>query len=225
MFQELNSPYDACVVASADLTLLECLEDSDCGRGTCHRGQCLSPVWHVAVRHVRTRETGNTPLPPPSVSRTNISFMEFLQKMLLIRNVIPTIKTLEVLHIYRAISEEVHQMQPVKIIPTLYTQHSRCYIIYTRCCLFLILVFLLFYINYHVEVPLTGGHFKLTVISLLKPSNYIFAPVACCPQTSEPRHILILLTLGCCPSKHLFKVVFIVFFRPWVGNIVMWWWC
>ena len=107
----------------------------------------------MAVRHVRTRETGNTPLPPPSVSRTNISFMEFLQKMLLIRNVIPTIKTLEVLHIYRAISEEVHQMQPVKIIPTLYTQHSRCYIIYTRCCLFLILLLVLFNINYHVEVP------------------------------------------------------------------------
>ena len=25
-YKELNSPYDACVVASADLTLLECLE-------------------------------------------------------------------------------------------------------------------------------------------------------------------------------------------------------
>ena len=73
--------------------------------------------------HVHPRETFL-----PSVSWTNISFMEFLQKMLLIRNVIPTIKTLEVLHIYRAISEEVHQMQPVIIIPSLYTQHSRCYI-------------------------------------------------------------------------------------------------
>ena len=43
IFQELNSPYDACVVASADLTLLECLEDSDCGRGTCHQGTCRTP--------------------------------------------------------------------------------------------------------------------------------------------------------------------------------------
>jgi len=42
-YKELNSPYDACVVASADLTLLECLEDSDCGRGTCHNGICKSP--------------------------------------------------------------------------------------------------------------------------------------------------------------------------------------
>jgi len=42
-YKELNSPYDACVVSSADLTLLECLEDSDCGRGTCHRGQCRTP--------------------------------------------------------------------------------------------------------------------------------------------------------------------------------------
>ena len=61
MFQELNSPYDACVVASADLTLLECLEDSDCGRGTCLRGQCLSPVWHVqwdTCIHVRQHTLG-----------------------------------------------------------------------------------------------------------------------------------------------------------------------
>ena len=42
-FQELNSPYDACVVASADLTLLECLEDSDCGRGQCRQGLCTAP--------------------------------------------------------------------------------------------------------------------------------------------------------------------------------------
>ena len=42
-FQELNSPYDACVPASADLTQLECLEDSDCGRGTCHLGKCRTP--------------------------------------------------------------------------------------------------------------------------------------------------------------------------------------
>jgi hypothetical protein len=42
-YKELNSPYDACVVASADLTLLECLEDSDCGRGSCHNGICKSP--------------------------------------------------------------------------------------------------------------------------------------------------------------------------------------
>ena len=41
--QELNSPYDACVVASADLTLLECLEDSDCGRGQCRDGLCIAP--------------------------------------------------------------------------------------------------------------------------------------------------------------------------------------
>ena len=41
--QELNSPYDACVVASADLTLLECLEDSDCGRGQCRQGLCTAP--------------------------------------------------------------------------------------------------------------------------------------------------------------------------------------
>ena len=41
--QELNSPYDACVPASADLTQLECLEDSDCGRGTCHVGKCRTP--------------------------------------------------------------------------------------------------------------------------------------------------------------------------------------
>ena len=43
IFQELNSPYDACVVASADLTLLECLEDSDCGRGQCRQGLCTAP--------------------------------------------------------------------------------------------------------------------------------------------------------------------------------------
>merc|ERR1711892_76270 len=42
-YKELNSPYDACVVASADLTLLECLEDSDCGGGTCHEGICGTP--------------------------------------------------------------------------------------------------------------------------------------------------------------------------------------
>lgn len=42
-FKELNSPYDACVVASADLTLLECLEDSDCGGGSCHEGICRTP--------------------------------------------------------------------------------------------------------------------------------------------------------------------------------------
>ena len=113
------------------------------------QGAVSQPGVTRAVTHVHPRETFL-----PSVSRTNISFMEFLQKMLLIRNVIPTIKTLEVLHIYRAISEEVHQMQPVIIIPSLYTQHSRCYIIiHTRCCLFLILLFVLFYINYDVEVP------------------------------------------------------------------------
>ena len=44
MLQELNSPYDACVPATADLTLLECLEDSDCGgQGLCDRGQCRTP--------------------------------------------------------------------------------------------------------------------------------------------------------------------------------------
>ena len=43
VLQELNSPYDACVPASADLTQLECLEDSDCGRGTCHLGKCRTP--------------------------------------------------------------------------------------------------------------------------------------------------------------------------------------
>ena len=43
LFQELNSPYDACVPASADLTKLECLEDSDCGRGVCHLGKCRTP--------------------------------------------------------------------------------------------------------------------------------------------------------------------------------------
>ena len=42
-FKELNSPYDACVEADLDLTELECLTDSDCRSGVCHRGICRTP--------------------------------------------------------------------------------------------------------------------------------------------------------------------------------------
>lgn len=48
-FKELNSPYDACVEESIDLTQLECLTDSDCASGACFRGSCRSPQLLVTT--------------------------------------------------------------------------------------------------------------------------------------------------------------------------------